>query len=299
MLVYVNGKIVPLEEATVPAADHGFLYGIGLFETVRVYNNRLFLWKEHFARLSAGLFALQIRAVWTERELARAILQTAAANRLQDAYVRLSVTGGAEGVGLISGEYQHPSLYIFAKQVPPIAEPPAGKQLRTVSIPRQTVEGHQRFKSHNFLNNALAKMEAGSDPTVEGLFLTSDGYLCEGIVSNVFWISGNKLYTPSADAAILDGITRRHVLSLAEQSGIACEEGLYRKEHLLAADEVFVTNSIQEIVPVTHVDGAEIRHAYGPVTRQLRFAYRRSVELSGQLWYAIDNIQEGDKNGEA
>lgn len=115
MYVYVNGQIVPAEQAAVSVLDHGFLYGIGLFETVRVYQERLFLWDQHFARLSAGLLALHIRNAWSSAELEAAILQTAKANGLADAYVRISITGGNEGVGLVTEGYARPSLFIFAK----------------------------------------------------------------------------------------------------------------------------------------------------------------------------------------
>jgi 4-amino-4-deoxychorismate lyase len=279
MHVYVNGKIVPVEQATVSAMDHGFLYGIGLFETVRVYGGRLFLWEAHYARLCSGLLALRFAVPWTAEELADAILDTVRANQLQDAYVRLSVTGGSEGVGLVSEGYPRPSLYIFVKPVAQVVEPPATKRLVTLSVRRQTAEGFQRFKSHNYLNNALARLEVGSRPDAEGLFLTHDGFLAEGIVSNLFWVREGRLYTPSLETGILDGITRRHVLSLARELGIAWEEGLYRPDTLRSAEEVFLTNSIQEIVPVDQVDDHHVPIGYGPVTRQLRTAYRQSVEL--------------------
>ncbi|MFY0546307.1 aminodeoxychorismate lyase [Brevibacillus sp. H7] len=279
MQVYVNGKMVPAEEAAVSVMDHGFLYGVGLFETVRVYRRRLFLWEDHYARLCSGLLALRFAVPWSAEELADAILQTVEANDLENAYVRLSVTGGPEGVGLVTGGYPRPSLYIFAKPVPPIAEPPSPKRLITVSIPRQTSEGLRRYKSHNYLNNALARLELGQEPDAEGLFVTHDGFLAEGIVSNLFWVRSGRLYTPSLQTGILDGITRRHVLSLAAQLGIACEEGLYRQEDLYRADEVFLTNSVMEIVPAAQVDGQLVPETYGPVTRKLRTAYRQSVEL--------------------
>jgi len=281
MKVYVNGAVIPAEEATVSVWDHGFLYGMGLFETVRVYQGRLFLWPQHYARLAAGLMALRIRAVWSAEELAEAVLATVAANELQDAYVRLSITGGPEGVGLTGTGYERPSLFIFAKPVVPLSEPPTPKRLQTLSIPRQTPEGQVRFKSHNFLNNALGKLEAGPDPSVEGLFLTREGYLCEGVVSNLFWVRDGKLFTPSPETGLLDGVTRRFVLELAAAEQIACEEGLYGLEELLAADEAFVTNSVQEIVPAAEVDGVRLPLTDGPVTRRLRLAYRRAVELCG------------------
>jgi 4-amino-4-deoxychorismate lyase len=281
MHVYVNGTIMPAEKASVSVLDHGFLYGIGLFETVRVYQRRLFLWDDHYARLSSGLLALRIKAPWTAEELADAILRTADANGLEDAYVRLSVTAGPEGVGLAADGYARPSLFIFAKEVPPLAEPPRPKKLQTLSVPRQTAEGHQRFKSHNYLNNALARLELGAQPDVEGLFLTRDGYVAEGIVSNLFWVTNGRLYTPSTETGILDGVTRRHVLNLARRLGIPAEEGWYRPDALVQADEVFVTNSVQEIVPVSEIDGRPVPTPYGEHTRALRRAYRESVASGG------------------
>ncbi|MED1915352.1 aminodeoxychorismate lyase [Brevibacillus sp. DP1.3A] len=280
MHVYVNGTICPAHEATVSVLDHGFLYGIGLFETLRVYDRKLFLWDAHYARLCSGLFALQIQPAWTKEELACAILMTIDANELRDAYVRLSITAGAEGVGLVAGGYERPSLFVFAKPVAPLAVPPPPKRLQTLALARQTAEGQQRFKSHNYLNNALARQELGARPDVEGLFLTHDGFVAEGIVSNVFWVKNGKLFTPSIDTGILDGVTRRHVLTLAQQLSMPAEEGRYRLEDLLNADEVFTTNSVQEIVPITEIDGQSVPSTYGTYSCELHRAYRQSVAAS-------------------
>ncbi|MGG4494150.1 aminodeoxychorismate lyase [Brevibacillus reuszeri] len=279
MHVYVNGTICPAEEASVSVLDHGFLYGIGLFETLRVYDRKLFLWDAHYARLSSGLLALQIRPAWSKEELKQAILRTVDANELRDAYVRLSVTAGAEGVGLVADGYERPALFVFAKPVAALQDPPQPKKLLTLSLARQTAEGHQRFKSHNYLNNALARQELGAKPDVEGLFLTHDGYLAEGIVSNLFWIKDGSLFTPALDTGILDGVTRQHVLKLAAQLSMPIVEGRFGREVLLLADEIFVTNSVQEIVPVQEIDGHLIASVYGKFTRELHRAYRHSIAM--------------------
>ncbi|MED1795687.1 aminodeoxychorismate lyase [Brevibacillus nitrificans] len=279
MRVYVNGTVLPAEQASVSVLDHGFLYGIGLFETLRVYDRRLFLWEAHYARLCSGLLTLRIAPAWTSEELAEAVMLTVDANGLRDAYVRLSVTAGPEGVGLVADGYSRPSLFIFAKPVAPLADPPLPKRLQTLSLARQTAEGHQRFKSHNYLNNALAKLEVGARMDVEGLFLTHDGYLAEGIVSNLFWIKDGCLFTPSLETGILDGVTRQHVLSLAKRMAMSVEEGKYRPEVLREAEEVFVTNSVQEIVPVQEIDDHLVISTYGVYTRQLHLAYRESVAI--------------------
>ncbi|MFP3393251.1 aminodeoxychorismate lyase [Brevibacillus sp. SIMBA_040] len=279
MHVYVNGTICPAQEATVSVLDHGFLYGIGLFETLRVYDRKLFLWDDHYARLSSGLLALQIRPAWSKEELEQVILRTVDANDLRDAYVRLSVTAGSEGVGLVSDGYEQPSLFVFAKPVAALADPPQPKKLQTLSLARQTAEGLTRFKSHNYLNNALAKQEIGAKQDVEGLFLTHDGYLAEGIVSNLFWIKDGSLFTPSLNTGILDGVTRQHVMMLAKQLSIPTVEGQFRREELPQADEIFVTNSVQEIVPVSEIDGQAAITVYGKITRELHRAYRHSVAM--------------------
>lgn len=281
MLVYVNGEIVPLEEARISAVDHGFLYGVGLFETMRVYNRRLFLWDRHLARLKRGLEAMQIRQPWTDQELKQAVEQTVDANGLRDAYVRLDITAGAEGLGLTAAGYVHPSLLVFVKPVPPLSDPPQPKRLQVVSFPRQTAEGSQRHKSHIFLNNVLAKQEIGSDPTVEGLFLTKEGFVCEGIVSNVFWSKNQRLFTPALSTGILAGITRGFVLDLAASQGLDICEGEFLLEELLEADEAFLTNSIQEIVPVCQINQVTLPQSWGPITRRLWLAYRQAVELLG------------------
>lgn len=282
MIVNVNGQLVPIEQATVSVMDHGFLYGVGLFETMRAYQGQIFLWEEHYRRLRSGLTELRIDlSSWSEEQLHAAVTETIAANQLKDAYIRLSVTGGNEGVGLNGSGYGQPSLFIFVKEVLPLQLPPKPKKLQTVSFPRQTAEGSLRFKSHNYLNNTLAKLEVGNDPTVEGLFLTQDGYLCEGIVSNLFWVSKGRLFTPALSTGILGGITRQHVLALADKLGIEHQEGLFPKDELFLADEVFLTNSIQEIVPVSSIDNQEVVQVYGSITEKLHTAYRESVELSG------------------
>ncbi|RFB28376.1 aminodeoxychorismate lyase [Brevibacillus sp. VP] len=280
MWVFVNDNIVPVEQAVVSAMDHGFLYGIGLFESVRIYQGKPCFWDEHMLRLEQGMTALCIRHKWDRSEIYRAVQATLKKNKLEDAYVRISITGGEEGVGLHSGVYEQPSLYIFVKSVTQIAQPPIAKRLKVISFPRQTQEGNQRFKSHNYLNCALGKQEIGKAADIEGLFLTKEGHICEGVVSNVFWVKDNKVYTPSVDTNLLAGITRDAVITIAHAGGLNVEEGLYPLEDLLTADEVFVTNSIQELVPVSIVENIEIPYVYGKVTRKLHEAYRRLVELS-------------------
>ncbi len=276
--VYLNGAIVEAEKAVVSVFDHGFLYGAGVFETFRAYERRLFLFDAHMDRLFSGLEELGICLQMDRVELRQAVLQTVAANRLQDAYIRLSVTAGAAGLGLSAEDYTRPTVLIMVKPVPcfPDAMYVKGKRLITVSIPRNTPEGHTRHKSHNFLNQILAKKELGAQDDAEGLMLTREGLVAEGLVSNLFLIRGGRLLTPTLATGILPGVTRGFVLRLARELGIPAEEQDFHREELLVADEIFLTNSIQEIVPVYEVDGVAIGEGKrGPLTEVLQQAYRQ------------------------
>jgi len=279
--VYLNGDLVEAENAVVSVYDHGFLYGAGVFETFRAYNRRLFLFDAHMDRLFSGLWELGIRLQMNREQLREAVLRTLAANGLQDAYIRLSVTAGVAGLGLSAEDYTRPTVLVMAKEVPrfPDAMYEKGKRLLTVSIHRNTPEGHTRHKSHNFLNQVLAKRELGEQAEAEGLMLTREGYVAEGIVSNIFLIQSGRLFTPTLATGILPGVTRAFVLRLAGELEIPAEERDFRREALFAADEVFLTNSIQEIVPVCEVDGVTIGEGKrGPLTQRLQQAYRQHVQ---------------------
>ncbi|KIL39382.1 hypothetical protein SD70_20175 [Gordoniibacillus kamchatkensis] len=275
MIVSMNGTLIEQAEAVVSIYDHGFLYGIGLFETFRTYGGRPFLLTRHLARLAEGCRLLDIRPVPDEAEVREQIARLLAANGLDDGYFRLTVTAGTDMLGLPAGAYERPNTILYVKPLPQADESAYrdGKPLRLLRTRRNTPEGPYRFKSLHYMNNILAKRELQSlppappsqaGPPPEGLMLTQDGHLAEGIVSNVFFVrrdgdagavgpgSSPILCTPSLDTGILSGITRAHVLELAKGiKELRTEEGLYTWQDLLAADEVFVTNSVQELVPVT------------------------------------------------
>lgn len=256
-----NGAVVEQKEAVISVLDHGFLYGLSLFETFRTYDGRPFLLSQHLERLAAGCRALGIElpraceAAWVERHVAE-LLQ---AHGLRDGYVRYTVTAGDAALGLPDGPYTTPNVVVYVKALPaaPIGAP-QGKALQLLRMRRNSPEGDVRLKSAHYMNNILAKRELGESPVArveppvpaEGLMLNAAGHVAEGIVSNVFFASKGVLYTPAIDTGILPGVTRALVLELAKQEGISAEEGYYSWDDLTTADEVFVTNSIQEIVPI-------------------------------------------------
>lgn len=205
MFIYLNGDLVRKEDAVISPFDHGFLYGMGLFETIRVYNGHPFLLDDHLQRLNNSLEVLNIKTRYTRDEILEILHPLLKINELTDAYVRLNVSAGIGEIGLQTEPYVHPNLIIFAKPLPP-AKGLQEKKSVILQLKRNTPEGFERLKSHHYLNNILAKREIGDHPECEGIFLTEDGYLAEGIVSNLFWIKDQKLYTPALETGILDGI---------------------------------------------------------------------------------------------
>lgn len=278
MFVYMNGEVMSKEEAVISPFDHGFLYGMGLFETFRVYNGHPFLLDDHIERLNKGLHVLNINLQFSREQIVNALQLLLEKNRLQDAYIRLNVSAGMGEIGLQTEPYENPSMIIFSKKLPPMKE--VEKKARILNLTRNTPEGHERLKSHHYLNNVLAKREIGNSQDCEGIFLTAEGYLAEGVVSNLFWIKDEILYTPAIETGILNGITRQFVIALARKNGIEAHEGLYPLSTLLEADEVFVTNSIQEIVPITEIDGFIKPGKTGEMMNQLKKQYRRFTETT-------------------
>lgn len=286
----LNFSVVEAKDAVVSALDHGFLYGMGLFETFRTYGGEPFLLKRHLKRLAYGCRQLGIPFEPDEALLLDWIRQVMVRNELEDAYIRYTITAGEDILGLPAGDYSKPTHLLYIKELPrqPAGLYNEGKGLQLLKQRRNTPEGTVRLKSLHYMNNILAKRElagyASAKTGAEGLMLTSQGKLAEGIVSNIFFISNNTLCTPDIGTGILPGITRERVLELAAETGLRTEEGYYTWEQLQSADEVFITNSVQEIVPVTtlwneqeavNMSGGRC----GRYTGELLTLYRERTEL--------------------
>lgn len=294
--VSLNGQVIATDQAVVSVMDHGFLYGMGLFETFRTYNGQPFLLNQHLTRLSNSCESLGI--MWNESvdHVQKQIQDLMYANELTEAYIRYTVSAGTDILGLPSGAYEQPNIIIYAKSLPP-ARPDSislidhlyshSKSLRRLYTLRNTPEGDIRFKSLHYMNSILGKRELmqyqdHSSTAVEGLMLTKEQHIAEGIVSNLFFVKNQQLYTPAIDTGILPGITRAFVIQLAMAAGIVVHEGHYTWEHLLEADEIFLTNSVQEIVSVKQLleDTAtyELPHNLShSITLQLAYAYLKEA----------------------
>ncbi|MBI5016479.1 MAG: aminotransferase class IV [Deltaproteobacteria bacterium] len=274
---WLEEGLVSETEARVSALDRGFLYGDGLFETLRTYGGRPFLLAEHWARLrtSAEFLGIEVPAVEPETLVTRLV----EANRLPNAAVRITLTRGPLPKGPRPGTPATPTLFAQARPLPSDLDQRTAQGIDACRLPWPLrarglpLQGH---KTLAYLPSvvALGAVPEGAEPLLE----TTEGHVSEGATSNVFWVRVGRLFTPHTDAGCLPGVARRLVLSLAEELGVSAEPGLYPTADLAAADEAFVTSSVVEALPLVRLDGEPIgAGAPGPVTRRLHAAYREAV----------------------
>jgi 4-amino-4-deoxychorismate lyase len=278
LYLFLNGEFLPKEEAKISPFDHGFLYGMGLFETMRTYKGHPFLLNDHLRRLQSGLDTLNIKLNLEALDIPRIISSLSEKNSLPDSYLRLNISAGEGEIGLRTAPYEQPNILLFQKELPSIM-PLREKEAVLLQLTRNTPETSVRLKSHHYFNNIAAKREVGDDPGTEGLFLTKEGYLAEGVTSNIFWVKEGRMYTPSLETGILNGITREYIIELSKRLGITCETGLYRTEELHQSSEAFFTNSVQEIVPIHTFAGKSFPGKKGEVTKALYTHYKRDSRV--------------------
>ena len=227
MWVYLNDKFVPQEEAVVSVFDHGFLYGDGVYETLRAYHGRVFKLAEHLARLERSASHIRLHLPASPERLTDLVREALSRNLLQEAYLRITVSRGAGEIGLDPALCKIPTLVIIAKPFQPYPESfyAAGVSVIVARTRRNLPEAlPPQVKSLNFLNNILAKMEAKAAGAHEALMLNHRGDVTEGTTSNVFAVQEGRLRTPSVECGILEGVSRRLVLQLASELGIPSEE---------------------------------------------------------------------------
>lgn len=279
MYVYLNDRIVKDSEAKISVFDHGFLYGDGIFETVRSYDGIIFMLDEHLERLfrSARLINLEIRR--SLDEIKKAIYETLFTNKLSNAYIRLSVSRGYGPIGIDPDLCKERTFVIIANEFKGYPDSYYLEGIPTIvsTIRRNPKEAlNPQIKSMNFLNNILAKIEAKRMQAFEAIMLNMDGYIAECTVSNIFFVKDDILHTPSIDCSILDGITRGVVIDLAKRKGIKVLEGRYKVEELLESEEIFLTNTSLELVPVKKVNAKEYR--VGNIYKLLHEEFRKAVK---------------------
>jgi branched-chain amino acid aminotransferase len=282
-IVYLNGRLIPRSEAMVSIMDYGFLYGYGLFETMRAYSGHVFRLDSHLKRLASSAECLKI---FIDTSVLRSsVIETILANRLKEARVRLTVSIG-EGSPVPDLHSCHqPTIGIFAtayiQPKPEIYD--QGYRIIVSSTWRNSRSFLPQMKTANYLESLLAREEALSNGADDALLLNEKDYVTETSTSNIFIYANNTLKTPRLGNGLLPGITRSVVLELAVQHGIEILETDIHLEELLDADEVFLTNSIMEIMPVTAVNGKMIAAGKpGLITRNLTNFYKDIVNKETQ-----------------
>jgi len=283
-IIYFNGRWLPLNRAGVSPLDRGFLYGDGVFETIRAYHGTLFQIGAHLRRFyrSARLISLKIPESGPSLEtIARQVLKK---NHLKNAMVRLTCSRGVNLFGLDLPANAEPTLILMAFPLIPIDQSgyQKGIKVRIVSSVRTLSDQIlARVKSNNALAHILARLEAKKSGADEGILLNEKGFLTEGTVSNLFLVRNGKLLTPSEDSGILAGITRNVVISLAKKVPVPVVETRIRPQILVRADECFVTNSRIEIMPVCQINDRPVGSGKpGAITNSLMNLFKRKV-ISG------------------
>jgi len=280
-IVYLNGSFVPRDKATISVLDYGFLFGYGLFETMRAYQGRVFLLESHLNRLASAAAKLGISV--STPELAKAILAVIKTNQFESARVRLTVSKGEGSLSPNPESCKKATVLVMAEPYKPYSARIYRNGLRaiTASYRRNSHSPLSGLKTANYLENILARQEAKKAGADEALLLNEKGMLAEASMSNLFLVKDGVLMTPDPASGILPGITRGVVLELAAKLSIKAVETEIPPETLFKADEVFLTNSLIEIMPLVEVDGKLISDGQrGQVTARLQKAYRALVRKS-------------------
>ena len=286
MKIYINGKFYDKKDAKISVFDHGFLYGDGVFEGIRVYSRLIFKLKEHIYRLYESAHSIMLQVPLTKEQLIQVIIKTLKENKLNQGYLRVIVSRGEGDLGLdpkkCSGKQ---SVIVIADNIALYPEKmyKLGMEIITVSTTRNAHEAlNPQIKSLNYLNNILAKIEATNSGYQEALMLNDQGYVAECTGDNIFIAKNNELYTPPECMGALSGITRNTVLGIAKKLNLITHEHVFTRHELYVSDECFLTGSAAEIIPVVKVDGRVIGAGIpGKLTLKLMSKFKAATKREG------------------
>ncbi len=280
-IIYVNGRMVPKNQAMVSVYDHGLLYGDGVFEGIRIYKGQIFKCGQHMDRLWRCAEMIRLRIPVSRDDMVTIMRDCVEANNLKDGYIRLVVTRGFGTLGLDPRKCPVAGVICIADQIALYTPEQYEKGMKIIVAkrPRTPVEClDPRLKSLNYLNNILGKVEAIDQGCDEAIMLNMKGFVGECTGDNIFVIRDGTVFTPPTESGILEGITRRFVMDLCADMDISCNVKNMRPEEVKTADEVFLTGSAAEIIAVTQIDDIKIGHGVeGPITKRLRQAFRKVV----------------------
>jgi branched-chain amino acid aminotransferase len=283
--VYIGGKLFDKADAKISVFDHGLLYGDGVFEGIRSYSGKVFRLAQHVDRLFDSAQAIYLKIPMSRDQLARAVEETLAANKLTDAYIRVVVTRGSGSLGLDPRRTTDPQVIIITDQISlyPDELYEHGLKIITAGTTRNHPNAlNPRIKSLNYLNNIMAKIEGTNAGCLEALMLNHKGEVAECTGDNIFLVSRGVVHTPSRDSGILEGITRDAVIEIARAAGYTVIERTMDRYDVFTADECFLTGTAAELIPVVECDGRTIGPGRpGPVTRDLHRRFHGLVRGDG------------------
>lgn len=296
--IYLNGKFVPKEEARISVYDHGFLYGDGVFEGIRVYDGNIFRLSEHLDRLYRSAKSIMLEIPHTKEEMVDIIAETVKKNGFRNAYIRVVVSRGVGDLGLDPYNCKHPQVIVIAEQLAiyPKKLYETGLEIVSVASRRNAPDVlSPKLKSLNYLNNILVKIEAHLAGASEALMMNSDGYVAECSADNIFIVKGKTVMTPPGYIGALEGITRNAILQIGSELGYDVREEPFTRHDVYVADEVFLTGTAAEVIAVVKVDGRTIGDGKpGKETKKLLQAFRKRVTVEGvKVFYEKESQQVG------
>lgn len=289
---------MPKNEATVSVFDHGLLYGDGIFEGIRAYDGIVFKLHEHLERLYDSAKAILLDIPYPLEELQDIILETLRRNDLETCYIRVVVTRGRGDLGLNPFTCANPQVIVLAEQLAMFPREMYEQGISIVSVATRRNRPDilsPKVKSLNYLNNILIKIEAHNAGVSEALTLNTEGYVAEGSGENVFFVKNGKIVTPPSYLGALEGITRAAVMDVARELHYVVEETPFTRHDVYTADEVFMTGTAAEIVPVVKVDGRVIGDGLpGYHTHRLLRAFQEVTKRDGvQVYPEAPEVQAG------
>jgi branched-chain amino acid aminotransferase len=294
--IYLNGELVEKEKAVVSVYDHGFLYGDGVFEGIRMYSGNVFRLKEHLERLYDSARSILLTIPYSYEELEEIVLETLRKNQFHEgAYIRLVVSRGAGDLGLDPRKCHQPNLVVIAEQLALFPQDLYEKGITMVTVPTRRNRPDilsPKVKSLNYLNNIMVKVEATNAGADEALTLNTEGYVAEGSGQNIFIVKGGELLTPPSYVGALEGVTRNAIIDLARDLGYVVKEQPFTRHDVYVAEEVFLTGTAAEVIPVVKLDGRVIADGTpGVHTHTLLNAFRQLVVKDGVKVYSEEEVQ--------
>lgn len=283
--VFLNGEFVPSDEATISVFDQGFLYGDGIFESFRSIGDHLYQFPQHFKRLLQSAEALRYPISFNQQQLEKILLELRLRNKLKNAYYRVTVTRGRGDIGFQRSLENELTFLIIGREFNGFEQSyySEGIKLKVAQTRRNAPEAiNPKIKSTSNLNSLLGKLEAKAAGAFEVIMLNNKDQICEGASSNIFWIKDKWVFTPDASTGLLEGVTRSTIIRLCEEEmGRRVITGEFMLQDLKFSDEVFITSTSLEVMPVIEVDGFTINQgSVGPIARGLREALHRDMEKS-------------------